>query len=157
MSLLKVLEGSKPQPSKPSMVAVYRRGDTVYMHPQVKTTDGVFIFAEPVVQLDKDDTQVPVHLIELLSVRRTIVAHPTSWRGLTDPLLKAAKVRSFNAFAASTKLVEIERDDDGISLLPTRNGGPKEGFVHLNEKRRHSRPVVEDVRAGLEAAFADCE
>jgi hypothetical protein len=143
--------------SEPPMVGVYLRAGTVYMHPFVKTTTGIYIFAEPVVAADQTDPRIATQLLELLSVRRTIVPHPTLWKGLTDSLTKLAKARSFNAFAVGTKLVEVSLENDDVQLLPTRNGGQEEGFVHRSEKTKRCPPSAEPVWRALQAAFADCE
>lgn len=74
-----------------------------------------------------------------------------------NPLLKLAGVRSFNAFAKSVTRVEIGMDDETVTLIPMQNGGPKEGFIHLNEKALLSEADEEALGTAAIAALALCE
>jgi len=142
--------------SSPAIAGVYLRRGMVYMHPLVKTTEGLSIFAEPVLAAEAANSCAATQLLALLSVRRGVIPHPTSWQGLTDPLIKAAGARSFNEFAKATKYVEAQMEGDTVSLVPTRNGGRSEGFVHLTDRAMTCPPKAEQLRPALEAAFAVC-
>src|SRR6185437_1609930 len=107
--------GRASEYSEPPTVGAYLRAGNVYLHPNVKTTTGLWIFAEPVLVAGEGDDCVADQLLGLLSVRRQVVPHPKSWKGLTDPLMKAAKVRSYKAFVASAKYIEVAQEADTIS------------------------------------------
>jgi hypothetical protein len=65
---------------------------------------------------------------------------------VTAPLLEAAHVRSYAAFARGARLCEIEDLPAGISIVPTWNGGvtgPDRGFRELTDA---------EIRVGLSAA-----
>ena len=118
---------------------------------------GLWIFSLPVVVLGEGDEGIGCQALRILSTSRYDVPHPKSWKDLTYPLLKAAGVGSFNAFAKSTKGVEILLDDSGITITPTKNGGPPDGFLHLNDKAVRSGPSEEEIARTLRAIFDACE
>lgn len=126
--------------SEPPTVGAHLRAGNVYLHPNVKTTTGLWIFAEPVLVAGEDDDRIAEQLLGLLSIRRRVVPHPKSWQGLTDPLIKAAKARSYKAFVASAKYVEVTQEADTVSLVPTKNGGQRDGLQHLSHKVSRCRP-----------------
>jgi len=74
------------------------------------------------------DRKLVGQLLAVLAKSRKNVPHPTSWAGLTAPLLKAAGVRSYNAFANSAKCVGASLEGDSVTLLPTKTE-PGKGFA----------------------------
>jgi hypothetical protein len=149
--------GRAAEYSEPPTVGVYLRAGNVYSHPYVQTTTGLSIFAEPVLVAEEGDDRVAEQLLSLLSVRRPIVPHPTSWKDLTNPLTRAAKVRSYKAFLASAKYVEVTLKEDTVSLVPTKNAGHRDGLQHLTHKVSRCRPIAADVQQALQLAFTECE
>jgi hypothetical protein len=127
------------------------------MHPNVKTTAGLSIFSEPVVAMDEMAPGLAEELLAILSATRSTVPHPRSWNGLVAPLLQAANVRSYKAFAESTKCVGVDLEKQVVSFLPTRNGGRQQGFFHLNNKVVRCRAGPTEVDQALRAAFNACE
>lgn len=128
------------------------------MHPYSRTTHGFWIFSPPVTIVDEGDEGVGRELLRILSESREDVPHPDSWKGLTDPLTRAAGVRSFNALIKGAKSVDICLDDNGVVFIPTLNGGLGRAFLHLKDKamRTTSRDDTA-VATALRAAFAACE
>ncbi len=68
---------------------------------------------------------------QALEVSKSDVPHPTSWKGLFDPVLQLAGVKSWSTFVKSAKCVEVELDEDGIWLIPMRNLGANGGFDRI--------------------------
>jgi len=114
---------------------------------------GVWILADPVLVSEQND---PVRLgnkiLTVLDGSKENIAHPTSWTGQFDVVLKLAGVRTWSVFAKSAKCVEIEFETNRISFLPTRNLGGKGGFEPLSTKVLSSPP--ESPRLGTELLHA---
>jgi hypothetical protein len=123
---------------------VYGYGGRIFAHANSQTTAGVWVVTNPVLAIDRDDpVQLGKAVIDALNGSRRDIEHPTSWKGIFDPVLHLAKVTSWSRFARSAKCVEIECDNDKVSLFPTRNLGPRDGFERLPAKMRSSALVVE--------------
>lgn len=109
----------------------YLRKGRFFVHALFRTTDGVWIFAEPCEHLDLacSDRELGDLIQQALDGSRTGVPHPRVWTGLLGPLLKRAGVRSWNAFAKSASCAGVEEALGTVSVTPTRNLGAKGGFV----------------------------
>jgi hypothetical protein len=138
--------------------AAFLRKGKIFLHPYSRTTQGFWVFSLPVVAADESDKDIGSKLLTTLSNSAESVPHPATWKGLTDPLLKAAGVRSFDSFTKFASGVDITRDEDGaVTLMPTKNGGPRNAFLHLDDKLIRSSAAEEDLEIALKAAFAACE
>jgi hypothetical protein len=138
------------------LATAYKRRERIFLHASAKTTVGVWILWPPVLAVD-GVSALGQNIRLVLKGSRLNVPHPTSWTGLTGPLLRLANVRTWNAFARSAKCVQIESSADRVAFLPTRNGDTKEGFVPLPERLLHSPLVEEDLARTLLAAFEACQ
>jgi hypothetical protein len=119
---------------------------------------GVWILCRPVLMVDQNDSgKLGDAIFEVLGGSTENISHPTFWKGVFDPIIQMAGVKSWNAFSKSAKCVEIEFETNRVSFLPTRNLGPKDGFEPLEFKRRNSPPTKEDACLTLLAAFTDAE
>jgi hypothetical protein len=136
----------------------YQRGERIILHASSKTKAGVWILSAPVLAADQTD---PRHLgegvLEALDGSREGVPHPISWKGIFDPVLQLAGVKSWGTFAKMAKCVQIEFGTNRIALLPTKNLGAKDGFEPLPAKLRSSSPVTADIGNALLFAFRDAE
>jgi hypothetical protein len=98
-------------------------------------------------------------IFEALDASHEAVPHPTNWNGLLSPLLELAGVKSWATFMRSAKCLNVEAEDERLTIIPQRNLGPKEGYESLSEKTIEfplgSRP--EEIGAALEEAFARCQ
>ena len=74
-----------------------------------------------------------------------------------DPVLRLARVKSWNTFAKSAKSVQIELEADKVSLFLTRSLGPRDGFVRLPGRERSSALAVEALGATLLLALREAE
>ena len=141
--------------------AAYLRSDKIYLHPYSRTTKRFWIACEPVVVTGESDKNLGQHVLQVLAKSTENVPHPEllatsdTW-GVMKALIKAAGVRSYEAFADSTQCVGVKLDDVGVVFTPTRNGGPRKRFLYL--KTKISCPPVEaEVALALMAAFDACE
>ena len=112
--------------------AVYRRRDNVLVHPDGRTTAGVFIGIEPFIVLSasSDAATIGMALRRALASFRDGLRHPQSheWDAVSSPLYAAAGVKNWGAFVRGTVLVNVEADDDVIRVLPQENRGARDGF-----------------------------
>jgi hypothetical protein len=144
----------KPPVAWPRMAQAYLRGDQILMCAQARTTAGVWIWAEPFFAVDAADHDGLGEALRLtLNASRAQVPHPPGPHpDVTAPMLELAGVRSFKAFAAGARCVQIARQDGRITFTPTRNGGPGEGFIDLREQSLTAEEPDDPVVALL-AAF----
>jgi hypothetical protein len=95
-------------------------------------------------------------LLATLGKSQRNIQHPASWKGLADPLLRTAGVRSFDSFAHGSKAVDVTVEDGSAILVPTKNGGPGNAFLHLEDKAIRVRLVDGDFAEAIRAALAAC-
>ncbi|RDC58438.1 hypothetical protein DU508_00065 [Pedobacter chinensis] len=107
----------------------------VYIHSSNETTAGVWLMSEPVYKVEKNDIElIGVKIKEALSSSKTGIPHPTNFKGLTDPLLNQANVKSYNTFAKNALCISINSDGQFIRLIPRVNNGPKGGYTAIEEQ-----------------------
>jgi hypothetical protein len=109
---------------------VYRRRDQYFIHASSKTTDGVWILSEPCLSMSADEGhgELGRRIVLALDGSRSGVPHPRDWKGLANPLLPLAGVKSWAAFSKSAACVEVAEEEGRITLTPTRNLGVHGGF-----------------------------
>lgn len=110
---------------------VYLRGADIVVHSESQTRDGAWILAEPVTQLEAgcSDASLGGQVRAALRASRTGIPHPKAWTGMVEPLLRAARVRSYKSFVDGAWYVTVDERAGGITLVPTRNRGAREGFA----------------------------
>lgn len=112
--------------------ALIRRSRLMLLHPYAKAVTGVHIVAEPVEVLDTAAS----HRALGAAVRRTLdhyvagAPHPDPSLSLEDPVLRAAKVKTWAALTQGAKEVEILEKDTTLVFRPTENRGARQGFWH---------------------------
>ncbi len=110
----------------------YLRGDKVIIHPLSETTDGVLVLDSPVTISDfSNSSELGQKVIGALNASKIQVPHPSVWKGLFDPVLNLAGVKSQSVFMKSSKCVFIKSNGSEIEIVPTKNMGVKGGFEHL--------------------------
>lgn len=138
----------------------YLRGNRIITHSVSVTVAGVGVDSQPVFELATDNViGLGAAILEALQHSRSGVPHPAQaeWGQIGVPILKAAKVRSWRALARSAKYVHMRVEKDSVVFTPTRNLGPKDGFIELLERERSSAPTAAEVGTALLAAFEDAE
>lgn len=136
----------------------YERRGKIYIHSNSGTTTGLWLFSEPVLSHSIEERDLIADSVRVvLNASRRGLPHTKIWTNLTAPLLKVAGVSSFNTFAKSTKCVSIRSDSGLITLTPTRNGGTKTGFAHLNDQAIQISEASDGLYDELMEAFARSE
>jgi hypothetical protein len=139
----------------------YLRAEKIYFHPDSRTVKGFWIACEPIVVTSENDKSLGEQILHVLAQSTQNVPDPESlvnsdtW-DVTKKLVKAAGVRSYEAFADSTQCVGMMLDDKELALTPTRNGGYRKRFLYLKATIR-CQPIAAEAAAALMAAFEACE
>jgi hypothetical protein len=142
------------------LATAYDSGGKLYFHGYSKTTEGLWILAEPVLTSTENTQEVGRAVRECLAASREGVRHPQQmdWEAVTKPLLTLAGTESFDAFAKGAKGVQIAMEGEVITLIPLRNGGPRQGFMALEEKTQTITPGSdEELGAAVLGALAMAE
>jgi hypothetical protein len=110
--------------------AVYSRKGSFLLHAWSKTTAGVWIASDPYLVLEENngDSELGAAVCSVLDGSHGDVAHPATWSGLFDPMLRLAKVRSYGSFVKGARYVVVARERGNTSVTPTKNLGLAEGF-----------------------------
>jgi hypothetical protein len=141
--------------------AAYLRTGKIYLYPYSRTMKGFWIGCEPILVTSETDKDLGEQVLQTLAKSTENVPHPESlaasdsWNS-TKALVRAAGVRSYEAFADSAKFVGIGLDDTELVFTPTLNGGYRRRFLNLKTKIR-CQPIEAEVARGLVAAFEACE
>jgi hypothetical protein len=137
----------------------YKRKNQIFLHAVSKTTAGVWILDQPVFAVDASDiSQLGVNIYEALNSSKEGVVHPTHWKGIFDPVLQLAGVKTWGTFAKTAKCVEIELETNSVSMVPTKNHGADGGFEQIDSKRVHAKTINPiDLGSTLLSAFEVAE
>jgi hypothetical protein len=110
-----------------SDVSIYERGDDIFVVPISRTEDGMSIADSTVYVAARTDTSIDLGktVVNALSSCRVGLRHPSKQElpRLADPLLRAAKVLTWSAFAKEASLVTVaEREGRWIVTARQRTG-----------------------------------
>ena len=121
----------------PKRVSIYQRAGTVYVVASHLTEAGFWVDDEDVVTLiAPKPADVGSATEAALGRSREGVPTPPPSADLSVPLLVAAGVESWNAFAKSAKYVGVRQNGDTIKVTPYRNLGGKDGFDPMQDKAK---------------------
>jgi hypothetical protein len=117
--------------------SIFKRKKQFFVHALSETTDGVWMYSEPWLALPEstDDSQLENAIRVALDGTKMGVPHPAEWAHVLDPLLTLAGVKGWTTFMRGATCVEIDADGGHLTLLPTTNRGPREGFIHETSKQ----------------------
>jgi hypothetical protein len=138
------------------MASAYLRNGKVFLRPVSRTTQGSWRASDPVLLASESDKDLGSKVLDVLSRSMQGVPERAPEKEHDDPMLKAAGLRSFNAFSDFAKCVSISMDDDVVVLTPTKNGGPRNRFLFL-AKEIKCRALSAEVDTALRNAFDACE
>jgi hypothetical protein len=97
---------------------IYCKTDGWYLHPDSKTTVGVYIGTPPHLRLDigvsSEDLGKAIH--SALAGSRCGVPHPTDWDKVVRPTLDLARVKTWRGFAKDARCVSILLDDKSLMI-----------------------------------------
>ncbi|QAY78981.1 hypothetical protein [Sphingosinicella sp. BN140058] len=127
---------SQPPLMELSAVAYLANGKLI-IAPVVRTTDGLGLEVEPsTLGGSPDEDSIAEALSGALTRSGRVVPHPaqSEWKGVFQPFLKAASVRSYKAFMKDARTISIRATENALELTPYRNLGSKEGFQPMPEE-----------------------
>jgi hypothetical protein len=110
--------------------SVYQRGKRLIVHPYARTIDWIDVASEPCVAFPADvaDATLGESVQAALSAWRVGIAPPTSWPQVLAPLLRAAGVRSWSAFARGARHVAVGDDGVHLRLVAGRDLGDRSAY-----------------------------
>ena len=83
----------------------------------------------PVLVADATDVEaLGRQVAQALNASQDAVPHPTSWKGIFDPVLELAGVKTWATFVKSARCVGIESVSEEVSFISTENLGASGGF-----------------------------
>jgi hypothetical protein len=105
--------------------AVYFRKHDVIVHSLNRTTTGASIAGAPAFRIKREElaTALVGAVREALRQSMEGVAHPTVWNEIGAAVLQAAGVGTWAALERTSFLCYVDTCDDGLRIVPTRNGG----------------------------------
>jgi hypothetical protein len=120
----------------------YKIKGNIFLQGYAETTDGLGLLDGPVFVIDEHDVlQLGKNIAEAIRNSGSVIPHPTQeqWKEMDkkDPLLKAAKMKTWNAMMKVAKVVEIKEKEKNIEFLPLRfrgATGPNRGYDFLYDK-----------------------
>ena len=143
------------------MAWIYRRRERLFLRPWSKTDEGMWREDGPcsVLPASASAEEVGATVESVLALSRQGVSHPSrsGWSEVTRPLLEAAGVKSWRAFAKLANSVGIERDESGLRLLPMGRDPDDGSNFPVKERERQvpaSASIPEIGRSVLEALDA---
>lgn len=148
-----------------SLVSVYQRPDGYFVVSFAQSTTGLWLHvSEPPIRIERSADAVRLGTVAglCLAKPRPIVPHPlqSEWtevrRAALDPIIRAAKVRSWRSFLATARLVSIERSDQNYIVTPMRRRGtPSSSFKpDITQEQRLASPSNEELG---QAVLMACE
>lgn len=137
---------------------LYQRDGLIIIFAEHRTATGLYLRADPVTACAAHDmAAVETNLLAAFDAYQEQVPHPTSWSNRLLPVFKLAKVRSYKAFMQGALSLQADLDNGIVTLTPTRNGGPREGFYSLPDNALTVNLAMESLGTGVLTAFARCQ
>lgn len=136
---------------------VYQRKQELLVHAMSKTVDGVWVLTAPCERLTVDvpDDVLGGAVRAAPGMSRADVPHPRDFRSVTEPLLRAAGVKTWSVFARGAVCVEIEEAEPGsFELIPTDNRGSAEGFVPRDGRQKVQSTKEIDIGRAVRASLS---
>lgn len=138
---------------------VDHRGNEVIVSSYSQTEAGFYIMNGVFTRLGEplDDHELGSAIDDALSSSRDGIPVPDPESPLpATPILEALGLDSYAAYMAGARAAQVERDGEIVRVVPTRNGGAREGFVEIREKERELRnPSVTELGAEVRKALAE--
>ena len=138
--------------------AVYFRKHDLIVHSRHRTTTGALIAGAPAFRIMREEMETALvgAVREALRQSKEGVEHPTPavLKEIGAAVLEAARERTWAALERTSLMCYVVTRDDGLSIVPTRNGGTMgsdRGFHELPELESRVPEVAID--AGLVQAL----
>lgn len=154
MGILDFLRG--PRRAARRSAHVYRRGGQYFVTALSLTRDGFGLEDGPVQIVGPGDAMELADAVRAaLGRSRSGIPTPKNWSSHPNRVVQAAGLKRFNAFAKGAALVSVDEEEPGkFRILPSRNGGSKEGFVGLEDEAINARD--HELAGAIETAFDRC-
>jgi len=143
--------------------SAYRLRDRFLIHPESRTTSGVWLEMAPYVSvpLDSGPETMGEAIASALAASGSVVPHPTSWTGLSKPRLDAAGSKSEADFMRGARMVNVVLDGTGMRFEATHNGGTNgsaKGFSAAQTGTRKLPTVAryDDIGLALFETLSSC-
>jgi len=110
---------------------IYERKNIFFIRASSQTTAGVWVDDGGcyTISIDSEYEEIGKYVRIALNNSLSNISHPTDWKGISEPLLRAAKVKSWSTFGKTAKCVHVELDKD-IRIIPMKNkSNMRQGFV----------------------------
>lgn len=136
------------------MASIYRRQGKYYVTASSKTRDGFWLEEGPVDVLD--DVAAVAGAVRTALQRSTHgIRSPKDWSNRVNRVVEAAGLKRYSAFAKDAAYVSVDQKDGVVRLVPSRNGGSREGFLGLEEQ---AVTIADDgdLAGSIEIAFSRC-
>jgi hypothetical protein len=131
------------------------------IHSFSKTTTGLSVASNPYIMLNLDISKEELinSVFLALNGSQTGIPHPTDWVKENKIYYEKMGLKRHKDLYDKTKYCSISLNDLLLTFLPTRNGGTKDGFQHLNEKKVfiNSDDTYENIYSSLMEALSRCE
>ena len=116
-----------------------------------RTATGLQLEVEPrALQADSNAEEVAATLLSALDASEPTEVQPGDWKGVFDPFLRAAGVKSYKAFMSGARSVNVDEQDGAFLVSPNCNLGPSEGFEPITSESLRLSDLPSVVRAVLE-------
>jgi hypothetical protein len=146
------------------LAEVFVRKDDFLVDPNVRTVTGLWLIADPVVQLPRaaSTAELGAAVRSALAASRQDIPHPHDRREFPSSLLRVAGVRSWNALQRSAARCQVETNATAIRVLPSRNGGTRgdDRGYHSLEELAVTLPAAgsdEELGAAVMSVVARCQ
>jgi hypothetical protein len=123
--------------SKVRSASVYLRRGFYYVHPLAGSDGGdPALLVEPVTKLEVD---VAANALGEVVLRALALSHhqapwPTDWKRVTEPLYRAAGVKSESTFMSGAKYVRVNLIGHEVSVMPTTSKEHRNAFSPLADR-----------------------
>ena len=138
---------------------LYLRSARFLIHCSSQTTNGVWVLTRPCIALDGgvSDSEVGAAALSALQASRRGVPHPRQdqWRGLFEPMLELAGVKSWKAFVTGAACLDLALEGETVTLTPMRNLGAANGFEPDASRSTTAKAEPEALGRAVRALFGE--
>lgn len=119
---------------KEAGIAVFKRENGIFLHPEDKTDVDVWIGNGPciVIPLEVENRHLGELVRENLTKNRTNISHPNEFKGMFNFVIKKAGVRSYKQFMSGCRHCSIHQKGKKLIFTHSVNEGSK-GFSYTSE------------------------
>lgn len=119
-------------------VGVYLSRGRILVHPESRTTSGLWVAVAPCEVLSADCSADELGRTVRAGLLRSQmgIPHPVDWRAVADVVLSVVGEKSWRVFSNRAAHIAVESEGDEVGVCPYRNLGPAGGFEESGACRR---------------------